>query len=190
MPEIGLTISHCRIIEKPAAGGIGVAYRAEDTNLNRQVAIKVLPEMFSVNPERMARFEREPRLLAPLNLLDLAAIYGLEESAGTDFLVLELVEGETLADRIGTGPIPVDKSLRLALQIAQVLQAAHEKGVIHRDLKPSNIKLTAKGKVTALDFVLAIYKVLAKEAAHEKQDYLAHCLHNGRSCVNGRKRQR
>ncbi len=155
MPEIGQTVSHYRIIEKPGGGGTGVVYRAGDTNLNRQVAIKVLPEMFRGAPERMARFEREAKLPASLNRPNIAANYRLEESAGTGFPVLELIDGETLADRIKAGPIPVDKSLRLALQIAHALEAARQKGVIHRDLKPSNIKLTAGGKVKALDFRLA-----------------------------------
>ncbi len=155
MLEIGQTISHHRIREKLRTGGKGVVYRAEDTNLNRQVAIKVLPEMFSGDPERMARLEHEARLLASLNHPNIAAIYGLEESARTDFLVLERVEGETLADRIKAGPIPVDESLRLALQIPEALEAAHDRGVIHRNLKPSNIKLTAGGTVKALDLRLA-----------------------------------
>ncbi len=154
MPEIGQTVSHYRIIEKRGGGGTGVVYRAGDTNLNRQVAIKVLPEMFRGDPERMARFEREAKLPASLNRPNIAANYRLEESAGTGFPVLELIDGETLADRIKAGPIPVDESLRLALQIAEPLEAAHEKSAIHRDLKSSIVELTAAGRVKALDFSL------------------------------------
>ena len=123
---IGTTLSHYRILEKLGQGGMGVVYRAHDTTLDRQVAIKVLPEAFPGDPERMARFEREAKLLASLNHSNIAAIYGLEESGGTNFLVLELVEGETLADQIEKGPIPVEESLKLALQIAEALKAAHE----------------------------------------------------------------
>src|SRR5512136_235048 len=155
MPEIGETISHYRIIEKLGAGGMGVVYRAEDTSLNRQVAIKVLPEMFSGDPERMARSEREAKLLASLNHPNIAAIYGLESTEGKRFLVLELVEGETLAQRIAKGPLPVDEALEVCRQIAEGLEAAHEKGIIHRDLKPANVKVTAEGVVKLLDFGLA-----------------------------------
>ena len=134
---------------------MGEVLKAKDHKLGRDVAIKVLPEEFARDADRVARFQREAKLLASLNHPNIAAIYGLEESGGTNFLVLELVEGETLADRIKAGPIPVEESLKLALQIAEALEAAHEKGVIHRDLKPSNIKVTPDGKVKVLDFGLA-----------------------------------
>jgi len=152
---IGQTISHYRIIEKLGAGGMGVVYRAEDTNLNRQVAIKVLPEMFSGDPERLARFEREAKLLASLNHPNIAAIYGLEQAEGKRFLVMELVEGETLAQRIAKEPLPIDEALEVCRQIAEGVEAAHEKGIIHRDLKPANVKITPEGKVKVLDFGLA-----------------------------------
>jgi serine/threonine-protein kinase len=152
---IGTTISHYRITEKLGAGGMGEVYRAEDTKLDRQVAIKVLPDIFSLDPERLARFEREAKLLASLNHPNIAAIYGLEEAAGKRFLVLELVEGETLAQRIAKGPLPVEESLKVCRQIAEGLEAAHEKGIIHRDLKPANVKVTPEGKVKVLDFGLA-----------------------------------
>ena len=152
---IGTTLSHYRITEKLGKEGMGVVYRAEDTNLNRQVAIKVLPEIFSGDPERLARFEREAKLPAPLNHSNIAAIHGLEKAGGKRFLVLYLVEGETLAQRIAKAPLPVDEALEICRQIAEGLEAAHEKGVIHRDLKPANIKITPEGKATMLDFGLA-----------------------------------
>jgi serine/threonine protein kinase/Tol biopolymer transport system component len=163
MPEIGQTISHYSIVEKIGKGGMGEVYQAKDLKLGRDVAIKVLPDEFAKDADRVARFQREAKVLASLNHPNIAAIYGLEQSEGTNFLVLELVEGETLADRIKTGPIPVEESLKLAIQIAEALEAAHEKGVIHRDLKPANIKVTPEGKVKVLDFGLA--KAYAGEQA-------------------------
>ena len=134
---------------------MGEVWRARDSKLGREVAIKTLPEEFAKDEERLARFEREAKLLASLNHPNIATIYGLEEDNGTRFLVLELVEGDTLADRLKRGAIPVEESLKLALQIAEALEAAHEKGVIHRDLKPANIKVTSEGQVKVLDFGLA-----------------------------------
>ncbi len=155
MVEVSQTISHYRILDKLGAGGMGIVYRAEDTNLNRQVAIKVLPETFSGDPERMARFEREAKLLASLNHPNIAAIYGFEQADGKRLLVLELVEGETLAQRITRGQLPVGEALEICRQIAEGLESAHEHGVIHRDLKPGNVKLTPEGTVKILDFGLA-----------------------------------
>ncbi len=152
---IGKTFAHYEITSQLGKGGMGEVYRAKDQKLGRDVAIKVLPEEFSRDTDRVARFQREAKLLASLNHTNIASIYGLEESVGTQFLVLELVEGDTLADQIKRGPIPVEESLKLALQIAEALDAAHEKGVIHRDLKPANIKVTPEGKVKVLDFGLA-----------------------------------
>jgi eukaryotic-like serine/threonine-protein kinase len=137
------------------AGGMGEVYRATDTNLGRQVAIKVLPEAFAQDPERIARFEREAKTLASLNHPNIAIIHGLEKSQGTYALVMELVEGEDLSQRIARGPIPIDESLLIAKQIAEALEAAHEQGVIHRDLKPANIKIRSDGTVKVLDFGLA-----------------------------------
>ena len=134
---IGKILAHYEIMSLLGRGGMGEVYRAKDQKLGRDVAIKVLPEEFTKDSERVARFQREAKLLASLNHPNIAAIYGLEESDGTHFLVLELVEGDTLADRIKGGPIPVEEALKLALQIAEALEAAHEKGVIHRDLKPA-----------------------------------------------------
>jgi serine/threonine protein kinase len=148
---IGSSLSHYRITEKLGAGGMGEVYRAEDTNLDRQVAIKVLPDIFIGDPERLARFEREAKLLASLNHPNIAAIHGLEEAGGKRFLVLELVEGETLAQRIAKGPLPVDQALRYAIEIAEALDAAHRKGIVRRDLKAGNIMLTKTG-AKLLDF--------------------------------------
>ena len=152
---IGKTLSHYKVIEKIGQGGMGEVYRAEDTNLSREVAIKVLPEQFTQDPQRLARFEREAKLLASLNHPNIAAIYGLEEADGVRFLALELVPGETLQERVAKGPLPVEEALEVCRQIAEGLEAAHEKGVIHRDLKPANVKVTPEGKVKILDFGLA-----------------------------------
>ena len=142
---------------------MGEVWKARDTTLHRDVAIKTLPVEFALDSDRLARFQREATLLASLNHPNIASIHGLEEHHGTRFLVLELVEGGTLADRLGRGPIPVDESLKLALQMAEALEAAHEKGVIHRDLKPANIKVTPEGRVKVLDFGLS--KALEPAAA-------------------------
>ena len=152
---IGRTLSHYRITDKLGQGGMGEVYRAEDTNLSRQVAIKVLPVEFAHDAERLARFEREAKLLASLNHPNIASIYGLEQAGGKPFLVLELVEGQTLTERLKKGRIPLDETLDICRQIAEGLEAAHEKGIIHRDLKPSNVKFTPEGKVKILDFGLA-----------------------------------
>ncbi len=158
---IGRTLSHYKVLEKIGEGGMGEIYLAKDTKLDREVAVKVLPSAFSENKERLARFEREAKLLASLNHPNIAAIHELEESDGVHFLALEYVPGETLAERIKRGPIFIDEALPLFKQIAEGLEAAHEKGVIHRDLKPANIKVTPEGKVKVLDFGLA--KAMAGE---------------------------
>ncbi len=128
------TLGHYQIISEIGKGGMGEVYQAKDQKLGRDVAIKVLPEEFARDADRVARFQREAKVLASLNHPNIAAIHGLEESGGTNFLVLELVEGETLAERLKRGPIAIEESLKLALQIAEALEAAHEKGIIHRDL--------------------------------------------------------
>ena len=143
------------ILSPLGAGGMGEVYKARDARLDRTVAIKVLPETLAADPERIARFEREAKTLAALNQPHIAQIYGLEESNGVRALVMELVEGPTLADQIARGPIPLDEALRIAKQIAEALEAAHEQGIIHRDLKPANIKVRADGTVKVLDFGLA-----------------------------------
>jgi eukaryotic-like serine/threonine-protein kinase len=137
------------------AGGMGEVWRATDTNLGRQVAIKVLPDTFSHDPERLARFAREAKTLASLNHSNIAIIHGFEDADGIKALVMELVEGPTLADRIAQGPIRVEEALPIAKQIAEALEAAHEQGIVHRDLKPANIKLRPDGTVKVLDFGLA-----------------------------------
>jgi len=152
---IGKTLSHYKVFEKIGQGGMGEVYRAEDTNLSREVAIKVLPEQFTQDPQRLARFEREAKLLAQLNHPNIAAIYGFEKAEGVHFLALELVPGETLQERVAKGPLPVEEALEVCRQIAEGVEAAHEKGVIHRDLKPANVKVTPEGKVKILDFGLA-----------------------------------
>ncbi|MCZ6485103.1 MAG: serine/threonine-protein kinase, partial [Acidobacteria bacterium] len=152
---IAKTISHYKILEKIGQGGMGEVYRAEDTTLDREVAIKVLPEQFTQDPQRLARFEREAKLLASLNHPNIAAIHSFEHADDVHFLVLELVPGETLAERIAKGPLPVEEALEICRQIAEGVEAAHEKGVIHRDLKPANVKVTPEGKVKILDFGLA-----------------------------------
>ncbi len=152
---VGKTISHYRIVAKLGAGGMGEVYQATDTKLGREVAIKVLPGDFAHDPERLARFHREAQLLASLNHPNIAAIHGLEESNGVTFLVLELVPGKTLAEPLVTGPLAVQEALDICRQIAEGLEAAHEKGVFHRDLKPGNVKVTPEGKAKVLDFGLA-----------------------------------
>src|SRR5215467_1003608 len=136
-------------------GGMGVVFRAHDTKLQRDIALKLLPDHFTNDPERLARFHREARVLASLNHPNIAQIYGLEDSTPQRCIVMELVDGETLRERLRRGPIPIDEALPIAKQIAVALEAAHERGIIHRDLKPANVKVTRDGQVKVLDFGLA-----------------------------------
>jgi serine/threonine protein kinase/Tol biopolymer transport system component len=159
----GSSVGPYRIERLLGVGGMGEVYRARDTTLDRDVAIKILPRHFTADPERLARFEREARLLATLNHPHIAAIYGVVDAEGVRGLILEMVEGPTLADRLATGPLPLGEALRVAHQIAEALEAAHEKGVVHRDLKPANIKITPEGVVKVLDFGLA--KAVGADAA-------------------------
>jgi serine/threonine-protein kinase len=152
---IGKTLAHFKITAKLGEGGMGEVYRAEDTKLGREVAIKVLPELFAQDAERMARFGREAQVLASLNHPNIAGIFQLEHDSDRHFLVMELVEGETLAERIKRGRIPIDEAMSIALQVAEALEAAHDRGIVHRDLKPANINFTESGKIKVLDFGLA-----------------------------------
>ena len=152
---IGTTIGRYEILSLLGAGGMGEVYQARDTRLGRVVAVKILPKQLAEDRERIQRFEREARLLASLNHVNIATLFGFEEHAGTHFLVMELIDGATLAERIARGPIPLAEALTIARQIAEALEAAHEKGVVHRDLKPANVKITTDGKVKVLDFGLA-----------------------------------
>ena len=148
-------IAHYDVTALLGEGGMGQVWQATDTQLGREVALKILPDAFATDPDRLSRFQREAQVLASLNHPNIAQIHGIEEAEGTRALVLELVEGHTLADRIARGPIPLDEVLPIARQIAEALEAAHEAGVIHRDLKPSNIKVREDGTVKVLDFGLA-----------------------------------
>jgi len=164
----GDQLSHYRVTTAIGAGGMGEVYRATDTKLGRDVALKLLPDAFAADPERLARFEREAKLLASLNHPGIAHLYGfdavtLEDGTRAHVLVMELVEGEDLAARLKRGAIPVDEALGIARQLAEAIEEAHEKGIVHRDLKPANVKLTPDGKVKVLDFGLA--KAWAGEAA-------------------------
>ncbi len=153
--EPGTKLANYEILGLIGAGSMGEVYRAKDTKLGREVAIKVLLEELARDEERLARFEREARILAALNHPGIATLHGLEESAGTRYLVMELVEGETLRERFDRGPIPLDEAMALFEQIAEALDAAHEKNIVHRDLKPANAKITPEGHVKILDFGLA-----------------------------------
>ncbi len=151
----GARLGSYEIGAKLGEGGMGEVYRATDSRLRREVAIKVLPAGLTTDEERLARFEREAQLLAQLHHPNIASVFGLEESGGVRALVMELVEGEDLAERLKRGAIPVDEAVAIAKQIAEALEEAHEKGIVHRDLKPANVKLTPDGKVKVLDFGLA-----------------------------------
>jgi serine/threonine protein kinase len=163
---IGCQLGSYQVVSLLGAGGMGEVYQAHDTKLARDVAIKVLPEAFAHDADRLSRFQREAKMLAALNHPNVATIHGLEQSGGTSYLVMELVSGETLADRVKRdGPVPIGEALAIVKQIAEALEAAHEKGIIHRDLKPANVKLTPEGKVKVLDFGLA--KTFAGEGGQD-----------------------
>jgi serine/threonine protein kinase len=152
---LGTRLGPYDVTAQIGVGGMGEVYKATDTNLKRAVAIKVLPASVAADVERLARFQREAEVLASLNHPNIAAIYGLERTPSMTALVMELVEGPTLADRIARGAIPIEEALPIAKQIAEALEAAHEQGIIHRDLKPANIKVRLDGTVKVLDFGLA-----------------------------------
>src|SRR6187402_486027 len=171
MPLIpGTRIGVYEVTGTLGAGGMGEVYRARDTKLNRDVALKVISDAFAPDPDRLARFRREAQVLASLNHPRIGAIYGLEDSGDTHALVLELVEGDTLANRIARGPLPLDEALPIARQIAEALEAAHEHGIIHRDLKPANIKVTPDGVVKVLDFGLAKLTGPPESGPHGRPD--------------------
>ena len=153
--EPGTSVGPYRVSGLIGEGGMGQVYRAHDTKLQRDVALKILPDVFVHDPDRRARFTREAHVLASLNHPNIGGIHGFEDSGQVHALVLELVEGPTLADRIAQGPLPVDEALAIARQIADALEAAHEHGIVHRDLKPANIKVREDGTVKVLDFGLA-----------------------------------
>jgi len=168
--EAGQQLLHYRLIEKIGEGGMGVVWKAVDTTLDREVAIKILPDSFAADPERLARFAREAKLLAALNHPNVAAIYGIHEvpepesssrTCATHFLVMELIDGEDLQQRMTRGALPIEEALRAALEIAQGFEAAHARGIVHRDLKPANVRLSLDGGVKVLDFGLA--KALAPD---------------------------
>src|SRR5467141_917651 len=151
----GTRLGSYEVVAQIGAGGMGEVYQAHDSKLGRDVAIKVLPEAVAHDTERLSRFQREAKMLASLNHPNIATIHGLEQSGGTSYLVMELVSGETLAERVKAGPLGIEEALKIAIQIAEALEAAHEKSIIHRDLKPANVKVTPEGKVKVLDFGLA-----------------------------------
>jgi eukaryotic-like serine/threonine-protein kinase len=162
----GSRLGAYEVLAPLGAGGMGEVYRARDTRLGRNVAIKILPSAFTADADRLARLEREARMLAALNHPNIAAIYGLEDADGVRALVLELVEGETLADRIARRPVPLTDALNIARQIADALEAAHNRDVVHRDVKPANITVTPDGVVKVLDFGLAKIRDAASGSAN------------------------
>ena len=169
----GSRLGPYEIVAPIGAGGMGEVYKAKDTRLDRTVAIKVLPEHLAESPERKARFEREAKAISQLNHPHICTLYDVGEQDGIDFIVMEHIEGETLAERVKRGPLPLDKALEYGIQIADGLEAAHEKGIIHRDLKPANIKITPDGKPKILDFGLA--KAFAPDVPRVGQIGISDC---------------
>src|SRR5262245_5955414 len=176
----GTRLGSYEILSLIGAGGMGEVYRAQDSRLKRAVAVKIVPEAMSGEPERIFRFEREAELLASLNHPNIATVHDFEEADGRRFLVMELVEGETLAERLKRGPLPIDAALEIAKQITEALEAAHQKGIIHRDLKPANIKILPDGKVKVLDFGLAkIYENETSSLDNSNSPTLLSSIGNG-----------
>ncbi len=181
--QLGSHLGPYEVLAAIGAGGMGEVYRARDPKLGRDVAIKVLPDEFARDAERLARFQREAKFLASLNHPNIASIYGLEDSGGTRALVMELVEGPTLADRIRSGAIPMDEALPIARQICEALEYAHERGIVHRDLKPGNVKVTQDDNVKILDFGLA--KAVEGEAASAQRVHVSGLLHRMENLLEG-----
>jgi serine/threonine protein kinase len=169
----GTKLGPYEILAPLGAGGMGEVYRARDTRLGREVAVKVLPDSLAHDGDALARFEREARLLAALDHPHIAGIHGIEESGEARYLVLELVEGSSLAERLAAGPLPVDESLRIAAQIADALDAAHAKGIVHRDLKPGNVMVTPDGRAKVLDFGLAKSEIVDASSSQSRSPTLA-----------------
>ena len=153
--EANKELLHYRLVEKIGEGGMGVVWKAIDTTLDREVAIKMLPPAFTADAERLARFEREARLLASINHPNIATIHGLEDLAGSSAIVMELVDGPSLTDLIARGPLSLAETARIANQIADGMSSAHARGIVHRDLKPANVRLAPDGRVKILDLGLA-----------------------------------
>jgi len=164
----GSRIGPYEVTSQLGEGGMGIVFRGRDSRLQRDVALKLLPDHFANDADRLSRFEREAQVLASLNHPNIAQIYGLEPVGGSTCIVMELVEGETLEDRLRKGPLPLDEAIHIARQVADALAAAHERGIVHRDLKPANIKITPAGRVKVLDFGIA--KTISNEEAGDAPD--------------------